>query len=212
MRTERYQSLLPIEKLQATACSIIGVGAIGRQVAIQLAAMGAGSLQLVDFDTVDEVNLGPQAYLPEDVGKLKVAATAAFLHRVNPDVRVEAVPERFARSMTLHAVVFSCVDSIQARRHLFNAAAGAACFVDGRMAAEVLRVLCVSSAAERPSYARTLFDPAEAHRAGCTARSTLYCASIAAGLMVAQFTKWLRGFPVEADVSLNVLAMELGAG
>ena len=31
----------------------------------------------------------------------------------------------------------------------------------------------------------------------------------AAGLMVHQFTRWLRGAPVDADVTLNLLATEL---
>jgi sulfur carrier protein ThiS adenylyltransferase len=43
----------------------------------------------------------------------------------------------------------------------------------------------------------------------CTARSTIYSASIAAGLMTHQFTRWLRGIPVDCDVSLNLLAGEL---
>ncbi len=35
------------------------------------------------------------------------------------------------------------------------------------------------------------------------------CANIAAGLMVSCFTRWLRGLPVEPDVSVNLLAAEL---
>jgi sulfur carrier protein ThiS adenylyltransferase len=47
-------------------------------------------------------------------------------------------------------------------------------------------------------------------RAGrCTAHGTVYKASIAAGLMLHQFTRWLRGVPVEAAVALNLLAGEL---
>ena len=34
-------------------------------------------------------------------------------------------------------------------------------------------------------------------------------ANIAAGLMVHQFVRWLRDQPVDADVSLNLLAAEL---
>ena len=42
----------------------------------------------------------------------------------------------------------------------------------------------------------------------CTARATIYAASIAAGLMVHQFTRWLRDMPVDRDASLNLLAGE----
>ena len=43
----------------------------------------------------------------------------------------------------------------------------------------------------------------------CTAKSTIYTANIAAGLMLHQFTRWLRGLPVERDLMLNLLAGEL---
>lgn len=43
----------------------------------------------------------------------------------------------------------------------------------------------------------------------CTAKTTIYCANIAAGLMVAQFTKYLRQMPIDYDIQLNLLASEL---
>jgi sulfur carrier protein ThiS adenylyltransferase len=51
----------------------------------------------------------------------------------------------------------------------------------------------------------------ETHVCSCTAQGTVYTASIAAGLMVHQFTRWLRGVAVEADVTLNLLAGEMTA-
>jgi sulfur carrier protein ThiS adenylyltransferase len=41
---------------------VIGVGAIGRQVALQLAALGVPDLSLYDPDTVAVENLAPQGY------------------------------------------------------------------------------------------------------------------------------------------------------
>jgi sulfur carrier protein ThiS adenylyltransferase len=58
-------------------------------------------------------------------------------------------------------------------------------------------------------YPTTLFAQAEAQPGRCTARSTIYAASITAGMMVHQFTRWLRGIPVDRDTSLNLLAGEL---
>ena len=76
------------------------------------------------------------------------------------------------------------------------------------MLGEVLRVLTVSDANERTRYSDTLFPPSEAQRGSCTSRSTIYAASIAAGIMVHQFTRWLRGIPVDFDTTLNLLAGE----
>ncbi len=62
------------------------------------------------------------------------------------------------------------------------------------MLAEVIRLLVVVD---------------EAQPGRCTARSTIYTANIAAGLMLHQLARWLRGQPVDRDVSLNLLASEL---
>jgi len=43
----------------------------------------------------------------------------------------------------------------------------------------------------------------------CTAKTMIYCANMAAGFMVAHFAKWLRGFIVEPDINLNLLAHDL---
>ena len=59
---------------------------------------------------------------------------------------------------------------------------------------------------------RRCFTAAEAQQGSCTSRSTIYAASIAAGLMVHQFTRWLRELPVDRDLSVNLLASELMAG
>jgi molybdopterin-synthase adenylyltransferase len=79
------------------------------------------------------------------------------------------------------------------------------------MLGEVIRVLTVADEQGRDHYSTTLFSQAEAQRGACTARSTIYAASIAAGLMVHQFTRWLRGLPTDRDCSLNLLAADLSA-
>ena len=66
---------------------------------------------------------------------------------------------------------------------------------DGRMNAEVIRVLASGRPAADSLYPKTLFTAREAFAGSCTAKSTIYTANIAAGLMVGQFARWLRGWP-----------------
>jgi sulfur carrier protein ThiS adenylyltransferase len=80
------------------------------------------------------------------------------------------------------------------------------------MLGEVLRVLAVADSLGRDHYPTTLFAQSEAQSGRCTARSTIYAASITAGLMVHQFTRWLRGLAVDRDTSLNLLAGEWCVG
>src|SRR3954452_1856347 len=97
-RDLRQRELLPPKELAACRALIIGVGAIGRQVALQLAAIGMPELDLVDDDIVGEENLAAQAYWPADLGERKVQATADVCRRINPAIRFTALAERFRRS------------------------------------------------------------------------------------------------------------------
>jgi len=209
-RYDRQRDIVPAERLAGLTVTVIGVGAIGRQAALQLAAIGVNSLQFVDFDVVEVANLAPQGFLEEDLGRLKVEAVADACRRINGGVEVSAEPIRFRRSLSVGQAVFCCVDSIETRRLIWKAVKDRVSFLaDTRMSAEVVRVLTVAGAAGREHYPTTLFAAAEAHTGACTAKSTIYTASIAAGLAVGQFTKFLRRLPTECDVTLNLLTAEL---
>src|SRR3954465_1383237 len=108
-RFSRQHDLVPAERLAELATTGIGVGAVGRQVAVQLAAIGARRLQLIDFDQVDESNITTQGYLAEDVGLLKVAALASAIKRLDPSVELQLVQDRFRPKLRLGQAIFCCV-------------------------------------------------------------------------------------------------------
>lgn len=212
-RYSRQKDIVPADRLAACKATVIGVGAIGRQVALQLAAIGISWLQLVDFDIVEITNLASQGYLENDLGRFKVNATADLCQNINHHLEVHEIKERFRRSMKIGNCVFNCVDSIETRKLIWQAVKDRANFYcDARMATEVLRVLTACDAKSREYYPSTLFSAEEAFVGSCTAKTTIYCANIAAGLMVAQFTKYLRRMPIEPDIQLNLLASELTVG
>jgi len=209
-RYSRQQDIVPSDRIAACKATVVGVGAIGRQVALQLTAMGISWLQLVDFDLIEISNLASQGYLQDDLGKPKVEATANLCRQINNDLDVHEVNDRFRRSMEFGDVLFCCVDSIETRRLIWNATKdNVNCFIDGRMSAEVLRVLTACDSRSRECYPNTLFTPEQAYIGPCTAKTTIYCANIAAGFMIAQFTKWLRNLPIDADIQVNLLSMEM---
>ena len=209
-RYSRQRDIVPPDRLASCKATVVGVGAIGRQVALQLAAMGISWLQLVDFDVIEPSNLASQGYLQDDLGRLKVAATGDLCHQINHDFEIHEVNDRFKRSMDMGNVLFCAVDSIETRRLIWNVVKDrVAFFADGRMSAEVLRVLSVSDSESYEHYPTTLFSAEEAYAGPCTAKTTIYCANIAAGMMMAQFAKYLRHLPIDADMQLNLLGMEL---
>jgi sulfur carrier protein ThiS adenylyltransferase len=147
--------------------------------------------------------------LAADVGHPKVEATAAAIGQLDSAIAVACVQDRYRPRMEIGQAVFCAVDSITARSAIWRSAGTRARFwADGRMLGEVLRVLAVAENVGRDHYPTTLFAQAEAQPGRCAARSTIYAASIAAGLMVHQFTRWLRGMSVDRETSLNLLAGE----
>jgi len=69
---------------------IIGLGGLGSPAAMYLAAAGAGTLGLVDFDVVDETNLHRQIiHGTPDIGRSKMTSAAETLRAINPGVHLE---------------------------------------------------------------------------------------------------------------------------
>lgn len=209
-RFSRQRDLVPTERLQALTVTVIGVGAIGRQVALQLAAMGTRRLRLIDFDTVELTNVTTQGYRQTDLGMSKVMATERSILEIDPAIDVTTIADRFRPRHATRDAVFCCVDSISTRAAIWRAVQPTAQFwCDGRMLGEVLRILTVSEGSGREHYRETLFDQSAAQSGSCTARSTIYTASIAAGMMLHQFSRWLRGGITDTDLTFNLFAGEL---
>lgn len=212
-RFSRQRDIVPADRIADCKATVIGVGAIGRQVALQVSTMGIPWLQLIDFDRVEWSNLASQGYLEGDMEQSKVNATLELCRKINTAIQVQTVPERFRRSMAIGNAVFCCVDKIAVRRLIWESMKDkVSFFVDGRMNAEVLRILTACDIESREHYPTTLFNTDEAFIGPCTAKTTIYCANIAAGLMLAQFTKYLRQLPIDPDIQLNLLASELSVG
>ncbi len=208
-RFQRQSDLIPAERLSQVTATVIGVGAIGRQVALQLAAIGTPQIQLIDFDNVVATNITTQGYWTQDLGQSKVEATANAIHRLDDSIQVMTHCDRYRKTIPIGDVVFCCVDSISARAAIWRSVSSKCEFwTDGRMLGEIIRVLAVSSTNDFRRYPETLFPQAEAQTGSCSSRSTIYAASIAAGIMIHQLTRWLRDIPVDFDTTLNLLAGE----
>jgi sulfur carrier protein ThiS adenylyltransferase len=152
-RYSRQKDIVPADRLAACKATVIGVGAVGRQVAVQLSAVGIPWLQLVDFDVVEPSNLASQGYLETDLGSYKVNATADICQQINHGLEVHEIKDRFRRSMEIGNVLFCCVDKIETRKLIWNNVKDkVGFFADGRMTAEVLRVLTACDCESRAGF------------------------------------------------------------
>ncbi|MEJ2221194.1 MAG: HesA/MoeB/ThiF family protein [Desulfobacterales bacterium] len=81
-------------KLRNAKACLIGVGGLGSPIATQLVGMGIGYLRFVDRDIVSRSDLHRQhLYDADSVGLPKVEIAQQKLSKLNPDVKLDPVPE-----------------------------------------------------------------------------------------------------------------------
>lgn len=212
-RDIRQRGIVSPEKLKKIVAAVVGVGAVGHQVARQLATMGVHKLILIDHDKVGVENLAAQGFREADLGKPKVDVVAAECGELNSEIEIKSFQQKFRKGMIMdldlddELVVFSCVDDMDARKQILkDTFTASSLFIDGRMIAEVFSVYCVRDSDDREHYEGTLFPSSEMFAASCTAKTTIYCANVISGMMVAQMAKHMRGVPLDREFHVNILA------
>jgi len=114
-------------KLKNSKVCIVGTGGLGNPITTKLAAMGIGTLRIVDRDVIELSNLHRQTMFDEDdVGQVKVEVAAKKLKKLNPDCNVEALAVS-VNDYTAFEVIEGCdvvidaLDSVNARYALNKA-------------------------------------------------------------------------------------------
>jgi len=204
---DRTASLLPMDVMDADQVRIVGVGGIGRQVALQATAVGIGSIVLYDDDDISITNVSTQGYPYEDIELPKIRSLLYSMEEINPFSFYLGYEDKFPLEENLivldgdreSGAIFCCVDQIAARTDIFDRLVSEyiACplLIDGRMAAETGRVItvCLDNVDDVAYYRSTLFPPHEQEPEPCTAKATIYCGNFIAALMIKQYTRWVQG-------------------
>jgi len=119
-----YQGQL---KLKNAKVCVVGTGGLGNPITTRLAAMGIGTLRIVDRDVIELSNLHRQTMFDEDdVGQVKVEVAAKKLQKLNSDCKIEALAVSVNDYTALEVVegcdvVVDALDSVNARYALNKA-------------------------------------------------------------------------------------------
>ena len=203
--TTRFSSALWFEEIQKKSIILAGLGGIGSYVAFLLSRMKPAQLTLYDDDVVEAVNMAGQLYGSLDIGKYKVDAIASMLENYSGYYSTLCVREKFEAD-TIPADIMICgFDSMKARKIFYRAwknhvlskpeEEGEHClFIDGRLAAEELQVLCIrgDDFYHMDVYeSRYLFDDDEADETLCSYKQTSYMANMIGSIIVNLFTNFV---------------------
>ena len=214
----RQQGIVPdlIHKLSVV---IIGIGAIGSALGMQLAKMGCNDIIAIDHDKVELHNLPNQWFSDEAVGLNKTEAFGHMVYKINKqckfDGRAERFNERHPDLIRESRAVFCCVDNMDTRKLIFDSFCNVGytkpnrLFIEARMAGEIMRVLSVHDDDSAERWVNAWYPQAEVQSDRCTTQSTIYTSAMAAGLMAHNYATWLRKLPIETDIGLDLINMTM---
>lgn len=100
---------------------IIGVGAIGSNLALMLGRLGCTNIHLYDFDKVEAINVANQNYFEKQVNSGKTESTAQILKAINPEIEIEEHRNGWEPGMILSGYIFLCLDNIEIRKQIVEA-------------------------------------------------------------------------------------------
>lgn len=184
---------------------IIGVGATGSFVAMQIARMGVPVLNIYDFDDVEIHNIPNQYYDTEDIGKLKIDALDEKLHKINPDITVNKSNAKVTAEdiSKMEGYVFLLVDSMKVRKELWEAAKNNLNIInvwESRLGSDQARVysLPIEEGKDYSKYEQDFYDDDNAEVSACgTSITVLPIVLQTASLMIVQFIDLVMDNPVE---------------
>lgn len=131
-------------KLVKDEIHIIGCGAVGSNIAIQLTKLGCDNFYIWDFDTVDPHNVTNQVYNQNDIGKLKVDCLEQKMKEINPIVKITKL-KKYTNQL-LKGYIFTCVDSVELRHRIFTINQfniNINIVIDGRIGLSTGQIYCV---------------------------------------------------------------------
>ena len=201
----RQADLLPLRVL-GLPITVIGAGAIGSFVTLGLAKMGFGNIMVYDFDTVDTVNLNSQFYRFKDVGQYKTYALKEIVKDFsNVDISFSNSAWK-GQPLGAGGIIISAADSMAVRRMIWEANPMARAIIDSRMGAEYASLYTMKphEKEDKEDYPATLYTDEEAVQVPCTAKATVYTATLLAGLVCKSVKDLALGNPYNRIVHWDI--------
>lgn len=199
----RFSGFNWFDKVRQSYITIGGAGGIGSYVAFLLARAQVKKIDIYDFDTVEQHNLGCQLFFRNSLHDKKTQACRTFIQETT-DLRsyFQEYDKVTPETIIYTNVVFSCFDNFEARKILFNLWKNDLLssptnyqkefiFIDGRLDGELLQVYCVTKD-NYLLYEETLQESSLTTMGTlCTMQQTSHIGAMIGGYMVSFYTNFM---------------------
>jgi len=196
-----------IADLKDVEFHIVGCGAIGSSVAMQLVRLGADNFHLYDFDKVEIPNIGVSQYNEQDVGLPKVGALTNHMKRVNVMIRVEGIIDKFKTyEGSKEGILILGLDSMKARRDIVEMLVKCPhkpkVVIDGRMGAEHYQQYIYNNIT-MSQYDKNWYSDDDSDPEPCTRKATSYCSNMSGSFIANAAKNIVMKQPYFKEVTFN---------
>jgi len=188
---------------------IIGLGATGANIGVQLVKLGIEELHVYDFDDVEEHNIANQVYNRYHVGTYKTVSFIDIVGRINPNCKIksfnERVTKKIIREKILSGIIFLCVDSMGTRKELMEefcmGLSIPSLIIDTRMGKDKGSIFSISQSDYQFWKENSQYGDADSEVSACGTSISVYpTANTIASIAVWQFIKKVNGKTPEKKV------------
>jgi sulfur carrier protein ThiS adenylyltransferase len=205
----RHLSVFSPDAFGTRRVDVIGCGATGSKVVLDLAKLGVENIHVWDFDRVEEHNVANQAFGLAHIGLLKVDALREIV-KAETGTTIHTHAERVDGTQSLGEIVFLLTDTMASRKEIWNGALKfrlqTKILIETRMGADNGRIYALnpSRLGHIRAWEETLYTDDEAETSACGASVSVGpTAGIIAGLAVWQMVRWFSIERGEDDVLDN---------
>lgn len=180
---------------------IAGAGMVGSWATLGLARV-AGSITVLDFDEVEPVNIGVQAFNRTHEGMNKAKALASMCEGFPITVIEGTAPQDFpeVKFSGKNTMVVSAVDSLDARREIGEWASknGVSFLVETRVRGELLAVLTVQRSEDYQPYISAIPQEDDVEDVPCGLNGAVQTGMFAGSKVVSAVNGFCKGLALPA--------------
>ena len=192
-----------------TPVHVIGAGATGSWLVLQLAKLGIMDITVWDFDTVEAHNVPNQLFSRYDVGMQKVDALEQHIDE-QVGMKIKIRNERYT-NQPLSGYVFCMIDTMEGRKQIWNDAIkykpNVKHYIEPRMGLDVARIYNMQPMDVRAHapYEATLYGDDTAELSACgTSMTVITSALVTSAWCVRQLIEVHAGRHVDNEVLLDL--------
>lgn len=196
--------------------NVIGAGALGSWLTFFLLKMGFKKINLYDFDVVEEHNIPNQIFREDQIGISKVESMKnlyrSFFNEENARRRLAVYNHAITpeNAPALKGIVFSCVDSMKARKEIYESCfkyGQADMWIEGRIGlfGAYVYTLDRKDIEVMKKYEETLYDDEIAEVSACGISQTALPSAVnCASIMLMQLISAHRGNEVLNKIEYSI--------